>query len=149
MALGKVPGTEEGESEGFFAEINITPLTDLFLVLLIIFMVTSSVIVSKATGRSSTSGMDTKLASDRASEKSSSTQKLVLTIMKTGNFLVDDVSLRWEDLLQHIKQKRIEQKELQIFIQADAEVPYGQVRSVVELLKQEGESQVFLVTGKK
>jgi biopolymer transport protein ExbD len=50
MALGQVPGMggddDGGGSDGVFAEINITPLTDIFLVLLIIFMVTSSVIVN-------------------------------------------------------------------------------------------------------
>ena len=54
MAIGKVPGSAgEGDldEEGIFAEINITPLTDIFLVLLIIFMVTSSVIADAGRGR--------------------------------------------------------------------------------------------------
>ena len=51
MAMGKLPGDPADEgSDGVFAEINITPLTDIFLVLLIIFMVTSTVIVRPPAG---------------------------------------------------------------------------------------------------
>ena len=51
MAMGKLPGDAADEgSDGVFAEINITPLTDIFLVLLIIFMVTSTVIVRQPPG---------------------------------------------------------------------------------------------------
>src|SRR4051794_19046437 len=47
MAIGRIPGSDEDGGDGVFAEINITPLTDIFLVLLIIFMVTSSVIANQ------------------------------------------------------------------------------------------------------
>ena len=51
MGMGKIPGNDDDEGgDGVFAEINITPLTDLFLVLLIIFMVTSTVIVQQGPG---------------------------------------------------------------------------------------------------
>ena len=51
MAIGQVPGTARTNAEeAVFADINITPLTDIFLVLLIIFMVTSSVIVNQGAG---------------------------------------------------------------------------------------------------
>ena len=47
MAMSALPGGDEDSEGAVFAEINITPLTDIFLVLLIIFMVTSSVIVNQ------------------------------------------------------------------------------------------------------
>ena len=47
MAMGRLP-EEDLESEGIISEINITPLTDIFLVLLIIFMVTSTALVQQA-----------------------------------------------------------------------------------------------------
>src|SRR6187551_1909097 len=50
MGLGRVPGSDDEGSDGVFSDINITPLTDIFLVLLIIFMVTSSVIVNQGGG---------------------------------------------------------------------------------------------------
>ena len=57
MAIGRVPGTAEDESEeSVFSEINITPLTDIFLVLLIIFMVTSSVIVNAGAANGEAAG---------------------------------------------------------------------------------------------
>ena len=63
MALGKVPGQggdAELDEEGIFAEINITPLTDIFLVLLIIFMVTSSVIADAGALRAGEFGFGTQ-----------------------------------------------------------------------------------------
>jgi biopolymer transport protein ExbD len=45
MAVGRLPEGENGPGEDIVAEINITPLTDIFLVLLIIFMITSSAMV--------------------------------------------------------------------------------------------------------
>ena len=46
--MGQLPDNEDADEGAIFAEINITPLTDIFLVLLIIFMVTSSVMASAA-----------------------------------------------------------------------------------------------------
>ena len=63
MAIGKVPGSKDDDlqEDGVFAEINITPLTDIFLVLLIIFMVTSSVIVNQSSGGGTQSGLKVNL----------------------------------------------------------------------------------------
>lgn len=72
MALGKV-GSDSDGGDGIFAEINITPLTDVFLVLLIIFMVTSSVM--------SQSGVDVNLP--QAAEASSTTEPggVIITLL--------------------------------------------------------------------
>ena len=57
MALGKLPDDEAGGDGGIFADINITPLTDIFLVLLIIFMVTAAGKLDEAT-KASSSGVN-------------------------------------------------------------------------------------------
>ena len=77
MAMGKTPGDPEGNGEDVgFAEINITPLTDIFLVLLIIFMVTSSVIVQQAPGGAQT-GLKVNLPQDDLALEGESTTWLV------------------------------------------------------------------------
>ncbi len=47
MAVTALPGGEEEDADGIVAEINVTPLTDIFLVLLIIFMVTTTAVVQE------------------------------------------------------------------------------------------------------
>ena len=70
MAMGKVPGDSEGGDDVGFAEINITPLTDLFLVLLIIFMVTSTVIVQQGPGGGAKAGLKVNLPKGGAADAS-------------------------------------------------------------------------------
>jgi biopolymer transport protein ExbD len=83
-----LPGDEETDGE-IFAEINITPLTDIFLVLLIIFMVTSSVIAN--------TGKNVKLP--EAQQASSTPPKAVnVTIATDGTIQVDGTAVRRDTL---------------------------------------------------
>src|SRR5256885_7678480 len=81
MAL-KLP-EEEGEG-GIFAEINITPLTDIFLVLLIIFMVTSSVMADAG----ARSGMRVNLPKGATREVNAGAQDVTIAINADGKMVV-------------------------------------------------------------
>jgi biopolymer transport protein ExbD len=86
MAGTKLP-EEETTTEGVFAEINITPLTDVFLVLLIIFMVTSSVIVQS--GVSGQSGVKVTLPKGSQNDISTAVpQSLAVAILADGRTIV-------------------------------------------------------------
>ena len=85
MAIGKVPGSEgDLEDEGIFAEINITPLTDIFLVLLIIFMVTSSVMADAG----AKSGMRVNLPKGAMREVATAAQDITIAITSDGKMVV-------------------------------------------------------------
>src|SRR5687768_9307534 len=90
MAMGKVPGSggegDEGD-EGVFAEINITPLTDIFLVLLIIFMVTSSVIDRAADG-GARSGLKVNLPKGGAADVTVQESDLSVAILADGRLVL-------------------------------------------------------------
>ena len=88
MAIGRVPGTAEEESdEAVFSEINITPLTDIFLVLLIIFMVTSSVIVNQGSGAAK-AGLKVNLPKGSAADVMPASTDLSVAVLQDGRVVL-------------------------------------------------------------
>src|SRR3954453_13608851 len=85
MAMGG-PKSEEGGEDAIFADINITPLTDIFLVLLIIFMVTSSVMASDAGARA---GVKVNLPRGATKEISTNARDITVAITTDGKMVVD------------------------------------------------------------
>ena len=75
-----MPGDDEQNGDGVFAEINITPLTDIFLVLLVIFMVTSSVIVN-ANGGAAKAGLKVNLPKGGTSDVTPQASDLSIAIL--------------------------------------------------------------------
>jgi biopolymer transport protein TolR len=119
------------------SEINVTPLVDVMLVLLIIFMVAAPMM---------TAGVDIDLPQADAPRMDIDEQKLLLTIDREERvFLGEDeiASERLEDVLLH--NERL-QREREIFVQADAAVPYGVVVRVLAILRRAGVEDLGLVT---
>ncbi|HEY3585551.1 MAG TPA: biopolymer transporter ExbD, partial [Myxococcaceae bacterium] len=88
MAIGRVPGTADDESEeAVFSEINITPLTDIFLVLLIIFMVTSSVIVNQGAGAAK-AGLKVNLPKGSAADVMPASTDLSVAVLQDGRVVL-------------------------------------------------------------
>src|SRR5437868_13672693 len=82
---GPRSGDEDGEGE-IFADINITPLTDIFLVLLIIFMVTSSVMATDAGARA---GVKVNLPRGATKEIATNAHDITVAITTDGKMVVD------------------------------------------------------------
>lgn len=119
------------------SEINVTPLVDVMLVLLIIFMVAAPMM---------TAGVEIDLPRADAPRMEIDEQKLLLTIDRENRvFLGEDeiASDRLEDVLMH--NERL-QREREIFVQADRAVPYGDVVRVLAILRRAGVEQLGLVT---
>src|ERR1700716_1678629 len=85
MSMSGPKAEEAGGDDGIFAEINITPLTDIFLVLLIIFMVTSSVMASDA-GRAGVKG---NLPRGATKEITTGKSDITVAITTDGKMVVD------------------------------------------------------------
>src|SRR5262247_1751015 len=110
----QLPGDDEGGG-GIVAEINITPLTDVFLVLLIIFMVTSSVIAN--TGK--------KVELPSAQQTSSTPPKAVnLTLAADGTVQVDGAAVRRDAVLAALKAALDKTEERQVILRGDGVIPY-------------------------
>src|SRR5262249_22152910 len=116
MAIGNVPGQgEPSDEEGIFAEINITPLTDIFLVLLIIFMVTSSVMADAG----ARSGLRVNLPKGATKEVNIGQKDLTIAIAQDGKMVVRGQVIDPAELEKMLKAAQAENPDTQVIIQAD------------------------------
>ena len=147
MALGQVPGMggddDGGGGDGVFAEINITPLTDIFLVLLIIFMVTSSVIVNAGNNGAKT-GLKVNLPKGGAADVNVQQQDLSVAILSDGRVLLSGTVVTMEELKKSLDETRAKNPETLVVVQADEGVSHGKVVEVMELAKGAGLSQLAI-----
>jgi biopolymer transport protein ExbD len=117
--------------------INVTPLVDITLVLLIVFMMTASFIVAPAIH------VDLPKAAT-AEPTPQSTLSLVLT--RQGTLYLNNTLCELEDVRRYIRTERARGKELQAVLAADAQVTHGRVVGVIDLVKSEGVTSFALNT---
>jgi len=143
MAMGKLPESSADDfGDGVVAEINITPLTDIFLVLLIIFMVTSSALVD-AGGQA---GVKVNLPRGGAKEITATQSDLIVAILQDGRTLVGGKVLGEDELKSTFAEAKRRAPETAVIVQADAGVPHGKVVAVMELAKAAGLAQLAIAT---
>ena len=140
MGISAHPENEgEESSSGIVAEINITPLTDVFLVLLIIFMVTSSVISN--TGK--------KVDLPEATEQSQTPPKAVsVTITKEGEVQVNDDYVTMGDLRMHLEKALSETEDKLVILRGDKEVILEKAVYVLDQAQLAGAEGFALATKK-
>ena len=120
-------GGSAGESEDAITGINVTPLVDIVLVLLIIFMVTAKLIVSKSVP------LDLPKAASGADIQS----VFSIVLAADGTTQIDTKSVPSDDvILASARAAREKNPELRAIIKADSSVPHGRVIHVLDLLKQ-------------
>ena len=117
------------DDDGLMAEINITPMVDIILVLLIIFMVTASVINEPA--------IKVELPEASTGEPTETTS-LGIHIAEGGAWYLNGAVIDQEGLRAFIRQERATGAELMALIAADRSVPHGDVVTAIDLVKQEG-----------
>lgn len=145
MALGKVPGSEEADEDGVFAEINITPLTDIFLVLLIIFMVTSSVIVQSAPGGGGArAGLEVNLPQGGSADMVPSARDLAVAVLADGRLVIDGSVVSEDELEAALTRAKEDTPDAVVIIQADEGVAHGKVVEVMERAKRVGLGQLAI-----
>jgi biopolymer transport protein TolR len=128
MALG-------GRRRGGFRDINVTPLVDVMLVLLIVFMVTAPLL---------TTGLRIDLPEVQAAQTPVKDARLLVTVTKDERVLFgeDDVTGRINEAL---KQNPRVQKERELYIRADKEARYGIVAEVVAAARNSGVESLNLL----
>ncbi len=122
---------------GLVSEINVTPLVDVMLVLLIIFMVTAPMM---------TQGVDIDLPETTAKSLRQKEEPIVVTIDKKGTITLDQVVVSQSLLKQQLSKLSPEQKENPIFLRADKNVPYGKVVVVMADIKNSGFEKLGMIT---
>jgi len=146
MAIGKVPGNgEEPEGdEGVFADINITPLTDIFLVLLIIFMVTSSVIVNQG-GGGAKAGFKVNLPQGgKAADVTPAATDLAVAVLADGRTVLAGNVVTEDELRRALAAAQKAHPDTLVIIQADEGVAHGHVVKVMQLAKDVGLAQLAI-----
>src|SRR3981189_3687792 len=134
-----------GAGPAVFAEINITPLTDIFLVLLIIFMVTSTALVEAGQGGAG-AGVRVDLPKGAARELQSAARDFTVAILKDGSTVVDGKVVDEQILRARFEQLHKESPEAQVIIQADTGVQHGKVVEVMESAKGVGIDRLAIAT---
>ncbi|MDJ0852237.1 MAG: biopolymer transporter ExbD [Myxococcota bacterium] len=125
----------EGD-DAIVAEINITPLTDVFLVLLIIFMVTSSVVANQS-----------KNIDLPGAEVSDNTpQGVTVTVEKNGQMLVNDIPTPEAELYSALEKALSDTREKLVILRGDRKVLLGQAVNILDLAQQAGATGIALAT---
>lgn len=128
--------TSNGQTRTSLAEINITPLVDVVLVLLVIFMITAPVLQS---------GIEVAVPKTRT-VKEISEQRVVLTIDREQNLFLDDKPVNINELPQRLRQGNTDPSKQVIYLRADKRVPFGAFASVMDVVKQAGITNISIVT---
>jgi biopolymer transport protein ExbD len=139
-------GTEEGEpQESVVAEINITPLTDVFLVLLIIFMVTSTAIVESEVA----SRTGVKVALPRAQAAGPVTKKRtdpILTVTKANELYLFNKKVEVPNLESEIRKALQDAGSETLLLRGDKSVMLGAAVDVMSIAKKAGAKNIAILT---
>jgi biopolymer transport protein ExbD len=142
MALGRLPEDEAAADGGIFADINITPLTDIFLVLLIIFMVSSSIVVETA----SRAGVKVNLPQGTNKEIDPTAKTLVVSVLRSGEVLVQGKPVKEGDLGRLFESAAAKDSGTQVVLEADEGVTHGSVVRIMDLAKRSGLARLAIAT---
>ena len=150
MSMGMQQEADVGGGEdAIFADINITPLTDIFLVLVIILIISGSASVEKVKQEqiaSKSSGLKINLPSGEAHEIDPGSKSLAVAIQKDGVILINEKRVQEKDLDRILMSAFTRDPNTQIIIRADAGVSHGLVVSVMERAKRIGLSRLAIAT---
>ena len=119
------------------ADINVTPLVDVMLVLLIVFMVAAPLM---------TVGVPIELPKTEAKQMDSSTEPITVSVQKDGKIFLQETEIALADLSPKLQAIAKNGYEEQLFVRADTNVSYGMVMEVMGLLNSAGYRKIGLVT---
>jgi biopolymer transport protein TolR len=125
-----------GRTQTSLSDINITPLVDVVLVLLIIFMVTAPVLQS---------GIEVNVPKTRA-VKEITEERMVISIDKQQRVFLGNDAVNINEIGAKLRQKIRDPRHQAIFVRADENVPFGAFATVMDAVKQSGISNVSIVT---
>jgi biopolymer transport protein TolR len=132
MAFGS-----SGGSRRPLADINVTPLVDVMLVLLIIFMVTAPLIPT---------GVKVDLPKVKSPTMEKNEDRLVLAIRKDGRLFLADTEIPREQLAEKLSTNAKLQQDKELYLRADEKLPYGAVVDVMAIARDSGVQSIGMIT---
>jgi biopolymer transport protein TolR len=127
---------KKGSAQVTLSEINVTPMVDVMLVLLIVFMVSAPLMQQ---------GLEVNLPKVKAAAIPVQENPVMVSIQTGALIKIDNKTVTLKNFAEHMK-KLSKGKQEQVLIQADQTVPYGIVAQVMGLVKSAGIHRVGLVT---
>lgn len=125
-----------GRTQTSLADINVTPLVDVVLVLLIIFMITAPILQS---------GIEVAIPHTRT-VKEITEERLVITIDRQQRVFLNNEPININQIGAQLQQKIRDPEGQSIFVRADENVPFGAFATVMDAVKQSGITNVSIVT---
>jgi len=122
---------------GALSEINVTPLVDVMLVLLIIFMISAPLL---------TAGVPLELPKTEASALQDQSEPLTVSIRQDGSVWIKDTAVPFATLAPRLREMAGPDSTKPIYVRADAKTPYEKVAQVMAALQVSGFSAIDLVT---
>ena len=139
MAMGPILGGNRRGRRTPMAEINVTPMVDVMLVLLIIFMITAPMMQG---------GVDVELPRAEARPLTPK-EGMVVTVNRDGRIFVDQTPVSYNDFRVAFRSLVATRKPSGVYLQADTRVPYGQVVRVLAIIRGAGIQNVGLVAAEE
>jgi biopolymer transport protein TolR len=137
MAGGLIgPGSGNRRRYKPMAEINVTPLVDVMLVLLIVFMVTAPLI---------TSGVDVNLPQANAKPVNSDSTPITITVNAQDQIFLQNTQVQMSNLVATLQQISQNNQDRRIFVRGDSAVSYGDMLQVMATITNGGFTKVALL----
>ena len=130
---------EEFRHRRFLSEINVIPLVDVVLVLLVIFMVTAPMLHR---------GMDISLPTS-SSNTIKAEERLIITVERDQKLFLGNTAIGLVDLRTKLHQAKEANPEVSVYLRADRKVPYGTVVKVMDEIKGANIEKMGMVTSPK
>ncbi len=137
---------EDDDAPAVFADINITPLTDIFLVLLIIFMVTTTAAVEAGGQGAQGAGVRVDLPKGAARELKTQNKDFPVAILQDGRTVIEGKVVDGSQLRERLQRLLKDSPDAQVIIQADTGVQHGHVVEVMEIAKAVGVERLAIAT---
>lgn len=132
MAMGG-----QNNNRAVMAEINVTPLVDVMLVLLVIFMVTAPMMQQ---------GVQVNLPKADTRAMTPAEESVVVSVDKSGKVFIDKEEVPAGDLRKRLSDLFVTRAKKEVFLKADAGVPYGEVVRTMADIKGAGIERLDMVT---
>lgn len=129
--------TTGGDNRSLMSDINVTPLVDVMLVLLIIFMVTAPMMMQ---------GMDVKLPEVAAKAIPTKGERVIITMNAKGEIFIDEFKVPLEDMGLKVKRRMQVLRTKEVYLRADKSIPYGKVAMIMGEVRRAGVTNLGLVT---
>jgi biopolymer transport protein TolR len=127
-----------GKSKGPVSEINVTPLVDVMLVLLVIFMITAPLMLN---------GIKLELPKTKeVNPINLNTSQVVLSFTRSGEYFIGKDKMILEELVPEVNALFKKNKTETLFLRADYGLTYGKVAKLMSFLKRRGITNIALVT---